>query len=184
MQPWQADFAAASFCQSDSARFHILEARPGTGKTYTSARIVAELVARGAKRILILAPSTLCEAWIEEVQRSEAKMPASYVTRHTYREMIADTPVGESPWDKRGIFAMSLDFASRTDDVVDGLQKAQWDLLLIDGGHHLTGPRRREVVVRLLPVVSRLLILAADVKPLLTHVPTGEHSEPAGGGSN
>ena len=94
LRAWQADFAA-SFFDTDSSTFQLLAAPPGTGKTYVSVAIAAELVARQSKRILILSPNMiLCEQWTERLG-DISTIPVVLVTRRVFREMEAALPIGQ-----------------------------------------------------------------------------------------
>src|SRR4051812_15168620 len=96
LRAWQANFAA-SFLDAEAAAFHLLAAPPGTGKTYANVVITAELVSRGARRILALAPAPLCEAWKERLTEAQTRIPVVLVTRPVFREMEAALPIGRSP---------------------------------------------------------------------------------------
>src|SRR5437899_2683513 len=97
LRAWQAKFAA-SFLETDSTAFQLLAAPPGTGKMYSSVAIVAELVTRGAKRILALPPASLCDVWRERLGKAQSVLPVVLVTRPVFREIESEVPIGESPW--------------------------------------------------------------------------------------
>jgi superfamily II DNA or RNA helicase len=94
LRAWQATFVA-SFLNADPPAFQLLTAPPGTGKMFAAVAAVRELAARGAKRILVLAPAALCEVWRTNIGDEHSHLPVSSVNRHTYREMEAAVPVGQ-----------------------------------------------------------------------------------------
>src|SRR5258708_6228218 len=84
LRAWQASFAAA-FLETDTSTFQLLAAPPGTGKTYVSVAIAAELVARQANRILILSPNMiLCEQWAARLDDVKSTIPVLLVTRRVF----------------------------------------------------------------------------------------------------
>jgi superfamily II DNA or RNA helicase len=167
LRAWQASFAA-SFLNADSSTFQLLAAPPGTGKTYVSVAIAAELVARQAKRILILSPNMiLCEQWTARLG-DISTIPVVLVTRRVFREMEAALPIGQSPWKSDGIYVISLDLAKQEDFAI-GLSAVDWDLVIVDEAHRLAAPQRAALLDRLLGanVVRRLLLLSATPLPAL-----------------
>src|SRR5207249_8944745 len=97
LRAWQAMFVA-SFLNAEPSAFQLLAAPPGTGKMFAAVATVEQLVGQGARRILVLAPAYLCEAWRTRIGEAQSALPVAIVTRRSYREMEADGPVGQSPW--------------------------------------------------------------------------------------
>ncbi len=169
LRAWQATFVT-SFLNADPPAFQVLAAPPGTGKMFTAVAAVRELVARGAKRILVLAPAYLCEAWRTKIAGEQSHLPVSSVTRHTYREMEAAVPVGQSPWAASGVFVISQDFAKQP-DIVASLSKIVWDLVIVDEAHRFAARQRSTLLKQLVSadVIRRLLLLTATPLPALDH---------------
>jgi len=167
LRAWQANFTV-SFLEDNSPAFHLLAAPTGTGKMFTSIVIAAELVKRGAKRMLVLPPAPLCEQWKVRLAEAQSEIPALSVTRQIFREMEAALPIGQSPWNVNGIFVISQDLAKQS-DLVAGLGGVDWDLVIVDEAHRFAAPNRAALLDRLLTagVVRRLLLLSATPLPAL-----------------
>lgn len=167
LRPWQAAFVA-SFLNADPSAFQLLTAPPGTGKMFAAVAAVRELAARGAKRILVLAPASLCEAWRTKIGDGLTHLPVSIVNRHTYREMEAAVSVGQSPWAARGVFVISHDFAKQP-DIEASLSTVVWDLVAVDEAQALAARHRSLFLERLVSAgfVRRLLLLTATPQPAL-----------------
>lgn len=169
LRAWQATFVA-SFLNADPSAFQLLAGPPGTGKMFAAVAAVRELAARGAKRILVLAPAPLREAWRTKIGDEQSHLPVSSVTRHTYREMEAAVPVGQSPWAASGVFVISQDFAKQP-DIVASLSTVVWDLVAVDEAHGFAARQRSALLEKLVyaGVVRRLLLLTATPLPALDH---------------
>jgi superfamily II DNA or RNA helicase len=164
---WQARFIA-SFLEADAAPFQLLAAPTGTGKMHASTEIAAETAARGAHRILVLAPAPICEAWQRRLDSAQSHLPVVLVTRQTFREMVAAVPIGQSPWTAGGIFVISQDLAKQS-DLAAGLSMVTWHLVIVDEAHRLVARQRTALLDRLMVagVVQRLLLLSATPLPAL-----------------
>jgi superfamily II DNA or RNA helicase len=169
LRAWQATFVA-SFMNADPPAFQLLAAPPGTGKMFAAVAAVRELAARGAKRILVLAPAYLCEAWRTKIGDAQSHLPVSSVSRQTYREMEAAVPIGQSPWAASGVFVISQDFAKQP-DIVASLSKTVWDLVAVDEAHRFAARQRSTLLEQLVSagVIRRLLLLTATPLPALDH---------------
>ncbi|MDZ4781096.1 MAG: DEAD/DEAH box helicase [Planctomycetia bacterium] len=167
LRSWQANFVV-SFLETDSAAFHLLAAPPGTGKSYTSIAIAAELASRGARRMLVLPPASLCEEWRERLGSAQSELPVVFVTRQVFREMEAAVPIGESPLNVDGIYVIGQDLAKQS-DLAASLSAANWDLVIVDEAHRLASPQRAALLDRVVAadVVRRLLLLTATPLPML-----------------
>lgn len=167
LRAWQANFVAA-FLAPDSAAFHLLTAPPGTGKSYASIVVAAELALEKRKRMLVLPPATLCEEWRSRLGDAVSDLAVLLVTRQVFREMEAAVPIGESPWDADGVYVISQDLAKQ-DDIAFGLSANHWDLVIVDEAHRLSAPKRAALVDRMTSenAVQRLLLLTATPFPSL-----------------
>ena len=185
LRAWQATFVA-SFVNADPSAtqqqvwagktflarsaFQLLAAPVGTGKMFAAVATVRELVARGSRRILILAPTNLCEVWWTRIGEAQSEVPVSTVTRRTYREMVAAVPVEQSPWSTSGVFVMSQDLAKQA-DIAASLSAVTWDLVTIDEAHRFAAPQRSALLDLLesRSAIRRLLLLTATPLPALEH---------------
>jgi ERCC4-related helicase len=169
LRAWQATFVAG-FLKADSPPFQLLAAPAGTGKMYSSVAIVADLVAQGVKRILVLAPTYLCDAWQQRVGAAQSQLLVFLVTRRAFREMEAAVPIGESPWAGDGVFVVSQDLAKQSDFAI-GLSAVTWDLVIVDEAHRLAARQRAALLERLMRagIIRRLLLLTATPLPALEH---------------
>jgi superfamily II DNA or RNA helicase len=167
LHAWQATFAA-SFLDAHAAPFHLLAAPPGTGKTFASVAITAELVSRGATRILALVPAPLCEVWRERLTGAQSRLPVLVVTRPVFREIEAALPIGVSPWSPNGIYVISQDLAKQN-DLASGIAMVEWDLAIGDEAHRFAAQQRAALLDRLAAAnaVRRLLLLSATPLPSL-----------------
>jgi superfamily II DNA or RNA helicase len=167
LRAWQANFVA-SFLNADPSAVQLLAAPPGTGKMFAAVTVVRELADRGAKRILVLTPAILCEAWRTRVAEAQSQLPVYSVTRREYREMEATVPLGQSPWSVNGVFVISQDFAKQP-DIVTGLSAVVWDLIVVDEAHRFVARQRSALLEQLVTagVVRRLLLMSATPLPAL-----------------
>lgn len=169
LRAWQATFVA-SFLNADPSPFQMLAAPPGTGKTFAAIAIIRELVDRGAKRILILVPAYLCEAWRMRIGEAQSDLPVTVITRLGYREIEASVPVGQSPWGGAGIFVISQDLAKQP-DIAASLSTVVWALVVLDEAHRFAARKRSALLDQLVSagVVQHLLLLTATPIPALQH---------------
>ena len=183
LRAWQANFVV-SFLETDSSAFHLLAAPPGMGKSYTSISIAAELASRGARRILVLPPASLCDEWRERLGNAQSVLPVVRVTGQNFREIEAARPIGESPLNANGIYVISQDLLKNS-AVFDGVSTVVWDFVVVDEAHRFLARKRpvlqnrmaaANVTVRPLAImehlvvndcVRRLLLLSATPLPTL-----------------
>jgi len=163
--PFQAEFAL-SFLESKDKPYWQLVSPTGTGKTRTSAAIIAyELEAGSNKRILVLTPASLLMQWksvlSERLSLTEVGCTPFIVDRKTYLEFESRVSVGESPFPLPSVILMSVDLAKR-DDMTSKLKETTWDLVIFDESQLLTGRRRSLFnVLTKSGAVRRVLLLTA-----------------------
>jgi ERCC4-related helicase len=169
LRAWQATFVA-SFLNADPSAVQLLAAPTGTGKMVATVAAMRELAERGAKRILVLTPASLCQVWRTRIGEVQSQLPVYSVARHSYREMEAAVPVGHSPWAANGVFVISQDFAKQH-DIVAGLSTIAWDLVVVDEAHRFVARQRATLMEQLVAagVVRRLLLLTATPLPALDY---------------
>jgi superfamily II DNA or RNA helicase len=160
LKAWQAAFAA-SVLEIDPPAYYLLEGMPGTGKKHVGVVITTELVARGARRVLVLPPASLCEGWKGSLEIAHIGLPVTFVTRRVFRELEDGLKASESPWNSDGIYVVGQDLAKGA-DFAGGLAAIQWDLVVVDEAHRFVAPLRAALLDRMITagVVGRLLLLS------------------------
>jgi superfamily II DNA or RNA helicase len=159
LKAWQAEFAQ-SFVKDGATPFQVLVSPPGTGKSRTTAALVAELFRGETRRVLVLAPSEVCSVWGLTFRMVEPELTVRVVARKSYRELEAASPVGGSPWAQVGVYVLSQDFA-KLDQIATSLCTADWDLVIVDEAHQSVSPLRAALFGRLINGgrTKRLLML-------------------------
>lgn len=107
---------------------------PGAGKTIMAGLLLKELKYRKAiEKILIVAPPALVQQWKRELSEKfgETFTPID-------RNML--NTVGPSIWEQHNQFLVSLDFVSRSPDVLEQFNNLNftWDLVIFDEAHKLS----------------------------------------------
>ena len=109
----------------------------GLGKTIQAGLIATELIARRrAHRILVVSPAgPLLTQWEHELRdrfglRFTVIADAAALQRERRR-----TELGGNPFDSIALCLVSLDFAKQ-ERVLEDLERAAWDLAIIDEAHH------------------------------------------------
>ena len=175
---YQAEFAA-EFLRPDAAHYQLLAAPVGSGKFYVASRIVPYMLGHEmVRRILVLTPSALAQAWHASLAGTCGTVPNIVISRQSYRELVAETPVGESPWPQPIIAIAPIDTAKQS-DIAESLAEVHWDLVIIDEAHRLSGPQRMAMLERLISgkAVGRLLLMTATPFPLFSPF-VDKHEEP------
>lgn len=140
LAPFQAEFAR-DFCAPESPAHWELIAPVGTGKTYLAKELVTCQLEFGARKVLVLAPQALLGQWQHALGGSTETMDPLLVDRRTYLELQSAVPSGQSPWPDPALILISIDLAKRP-YMAESLTEVQWDLVVIDESHLLTGQRR------------------------------------------
>ncbi len=143
-----------------SKRIICLGANVGLGKTLTLAALASRfLQSHPATRVLILCPAgALCDHMREIIHEQGSK--AVHVSRYKFREFLDNTTESQI-WPCGFALLMSYEFA-RQSDVRDSLVNTQWDLLITDEAHLLTGARGD--LFRRLELVADKVVLATASK--------------------
>lgn len=166
LAPFHARFAS-DFVAAGSPAYWELVAPAGTGTTSLARAIVERLVRTGARRVLVLAPGTLLRRWQRALVPTTGQPSPLVVDRRSFLELEAAAGPGRSPWPDPAVIVMGLDLARRA-DMAGPLADTDWDLVVIDQSHLLTG-QRRSVVEQLLAgsrAQRALLMTATPGDPL------------------
>ena len=118
----------------------------GLGKTIQALIAVAELESRGlVRRVLILTPAALREQWAAEMSRRFA-MRATIFDHVSLAATLAQQPIDSNPWNTASPIVTSIDLVKRP-EVRQSLDRAAFDLVIVDEAHHLTPGSDRAAVV-------------------------------------
>ena len=111
----------------------VLADDPGAGKTIMAGLLIRELMMRAdAKRILIVAPGSLCEQWQDELLEKFGTVFGIFS-----REKQEQCATGNY-FDEQNLLIARLDQLSRSDDLKELLQATEWDLIVVDEAHKLS----------------------------------------------
>lgn len=109
----------------------------GTGKTVEAGLILAELLARGrARRILVVVPANLRDQWrdtLENMFHIDATVVAGHLLPALERKLLP----GQSVWAAHDVVIASIDYLkTRTEEVLSH----EWDVVLVDEAHLAAQP--------------------------------------------
>ena len=106
---------------------------PGAGKTIMAGLYIKELMLRGdLERCLIVAPGGLVEQWQDEL-REKFGMAFELLTRQ-----LADAEPDGGVFARHHLLIARMDQLSRSDDLKEQLEKADWDLVVVDEAHRMS----------------------------------------------
>ena len=136
----------------------------GLGKTIQAGLIAAELlVRRRAHRILIVCPpGPLLRQWEQEMRIRFGLRFTPITDAASLRQARRGLELGGNPFDATALCLTSIDFA-KSDRVLRELERASWDLVIIDEAHHCVGEenQRRRLAEVLARQSDGLLLLTA-----------------------
>lgn len=142
----------------------------GLGKTIQAGLIAAELlVRRRAHRILIISPpGPLLRQWEQEMRLRFGLRFTTIVDSGALQEVRRGLELGGNPFDAVALCLASMDFAKQ-DHVLAELERASWDLVIIDEAHHCIGTRNQR------HILAKVLSAKSDGLLLLTATPHDGH---------
>ncbi len=135
---------------------------PGAGKTIMAGLYVKELMLRGdLARCLVVAPGSLVEQWQEELL-DKFGLRFELLTRS-----LMDGLLDESAFERYPLLIARMDQLSRSDDLREQLERADFDLVVVDEAHRMSAhyygsevqTTKRYDLGRLLGRVTRHLLL-------------------------
>ncbi|WP_428489730.1 helicase-related protein [Rhodopila sp.] len=136
----------------------------GLGKTIQAGLIAAELlVRRRAHRVLIVCPpGPLLGQWEQEMRVRFGLRFTPIADAAGLRQARRGLELGANPFDATALCLTSMDFA-KSDHVLAELERAAWDLVIIDEAHHCVGEenQRRRLAAVLAGRSDGLLLLTA-----------------------
>lgn len=120
---------------------YLLADDPGAGKTIMCGLLIKELVLRGAlNRCLIVAPGSLVGQWQQELFD---KFNLTFdVLSH---DLIQSTREG-TVFDRYPLMIARMDQLSRREDLIQLLERSDWDLVVVDEAHRMSATRSGEEV--------------------------------------
>ena len=133
--PHQIQAVYGELIQRTPLRF-LLADDPGAGKTIMAGLYVKELMLRGdLERCLIVAPGGLVEQWQDEL-RDKFGLHFDLLTR----QLVDATPATaeSSVFTRHNLLIARMDQLSRSDEFRDLLDRAEWDLVVVDEAHRMS----------------------------------------------
>jgi superfamily II DNA or RNA helicase len=109
---------------------------PGAGKTIMAGLYIKELMLRGdLERCLIVTPGGLVEQWQDELRE---KFGLTFELL-THQLADAEPATGDSTvFTRHNLLIARMDQLSRSDDLKDQLERADWDLVVVDEAHRMS----------------------------------------------
>src|SRR5688572_18823723 len=124
--PHQIDAVYTQMLPRQPLRF-LLADDPGAGKTIMAGLYIKELMIRGdVERCLIIAPGSLVGQWEEELL-DKFGLRFDIVNRD-----LLDTTAAGDVFQERNRLIARMDQLARREDLVERLQAADWDLVVVD----------------------------------------------------
>src|SRR6266849_5011440 len=157
LNPHQVE--AAAFALDSLARGGcVLADEVGLGKTIEAGIVIAQLLAEGSRRILIVCPASLRAQWHLELE-DKFDLSCAIVDGRSLRS-------AGSPWSQQTPIICSLQFAANQ---ADPLSSIPWDLVVIDEAHRLRNSHRGshktgQALKRALGGRSKLLLTATPLQ--------------------
>lgn len=109
----------------------------GTGKTLTTLAVLSE---RRCRRVLVIAPSVVCNTWPQQVAEHTDGFPVcEALTRGSVKQRLAR--LGELWRETSGEFIAAVNYeATQHEPMKSSLIKADWDAVILDEAHRGKGP--------------------------------------------
>jgi superfamily II DNA or RNA helicase len=130
--PHQIQAVYGELIQRTPLRF-LLADDPGAGKTIMAGLYIKELMLRGdLERCLIVAPGGLVEQWQDEL-REKFGLTFELLTRQ-----LADAEPDGNVFARHHLLIARMDQLSRSDEFKEQLERADWDLVVVDEAHRMS----------------------------------------------
>lgn len=111
----------------------VLADDPGAGKTIMAGLLIKELMVRAdAKRVLVVAPGSLCEQWQDELLE-KFDINFEIFSRQGQERSASGNYFNEEP-----LVLARLDQLSRNEEFQQKLKASEWDLIIVDEAHKLS----------------------------------------------
>lgn len=159
LRPYQQELVNQVVNAILPARF-LLSSPPGAGKAAALAAVAGALESkRGGLRCLAIVPAPLAAMWQEQLTRFGGFEPVM-MTPQTYRGLQAETGWNVNVWSTVSCVVASIDFL-KSDDRMDEVLAAKWDLVILDEVHLCTKSTQRGDVAEKTWNASCVAIVAA-----------------------
>ena len=130
--PHQIQAVYGELIERTPLRF-LLADDPGAGKTIMAGLYIKELMLRGdLERCLIVAPGGLVEQWQDEL-REKFGLTFELLTRQ-----LSDAEPDGNVFARHHLLIARMDQLSRSDDLRNQLEHADWDLVVVDEAHRMS----------------------------------------------
>lgn len=144
----------------------------GIGKTLEAGILVSELIERGrGRRILVLAVKAMLEQFQKEFW-NRFSIPLTRLDSDGFNRLLQRIPAGHNPFHYVDKAIISIDTLKKDSKYRDFINKAYWDIILIDEAHNVadrgTNSDRSRLAKRLANRSDALIMLSAtphDGKP-------------------
>jgi len=115
----------------------------GLGKTVEAGLIVAELLARGrARSVLIITPANLRKQWRQQM-RDLFYLDFEIISSDTRKRLERSIPPGADPWLYFDRLIVSIDYAKDI-RIRPEILKRQWDIVVVDEVHNAAMPHSQK----------------------------------------
>jgi superfamily II DNA or RNA helicase len=159
LRPHQQELVDQVVNATPPARF-LLSSPTGAGKAAALTASAGALRAkRGELRCLVIVPATLAAMWQDQLRRFGG-LEAMVMTPQAYRRLQAETGGNVNVWSTVSYVVASIDFL-KSDDRMDEVLSAKWDLVILDEVHRSTKSSQRGDVAEKIWSDSRIPIAAA-----------------------
>jgi hypothetical protein len=162
------------FLDKDSPPNHILLAPVGTGKSATSFAIIKEMIESGARKILILIPSSvLITQYKDLLSELNKDINIAVLNRKLVREI--DTFDRNEPFAEKILGIATLQQAAH-DEVKENILSVQWDLIILDEVDHISANSKQAALLSTIiktQIAKRILILSNLTRAIVSHTHRG-----------
>ena len=106
---------------------------PGAGKTIMCGLYIKELMLRGdLARCLIVAPGSLVDQWVDELYDKFG------LTFEVLTRSMIDASIQGQVFEQHPLLIARMDQLSRNEDLLAGLERSDWDLVVVDEAHRMS----------------------------------------------
>lgn len=151
----------------------------GLGKTVEAGLIIAELLARGrARSVLIITPANLREQWQEQM-RDLFYLDFHVLSSQTRKRLERSIPPGADPWTYFDRLIVSIDYA-KDSRIRPEILKRKWDIVVVDEAHNAAMPHSttgRKADMERWDAIHKIAEVASEHLLLLTATPHNGYTD-------